>query len=129
MYSSHKHQIQQWITESFYEKKRNEYRLKQEEINKKITKLQFADEEYYLTSEYILKLASRASELFESSELQEKRLLLKMALQNLELKGKKAQFDWIKPFDAIALHASRQTWLALLDYVGTYYKVNIYAQV
>jgi len=99
------------ITESFYDKKRNEYRLKQDEINKQIAKLQFADEEYYLTSEYILKLASRANELFESSELQEKRLLLKMTLQNLELKGKKAQFDWIKPFDAIALHASRQTWL------------------
>lgn len=70
--------------------------------------MQFADEEYYLTSEYILKLTSKASELFESSELQERRLLLKMALQNLELKGKKARIDWIKPFDAIALHASRQ---------------------
>jgi len=34
-----------------------------------------------------------------------------MTLQNLELKGKKAQFDWIKPFDAIALRASRQSWL------------------
>lgn len=99
------------ITESFYEKKRNEYRAKQSEINKKIAKLQFADEEYYLTSEYILKLASKAGELFESSELQEKRILLKMALQNLVLDGKKAQFDWIKPFDAIALHASRKAWL------------------
>lgn len=99
------------ITESFYDKKRNEYRLKQDEINKQIAKLQFADEEYYLTSEYILKLASKASELFESSEPMEKRLLLKMTLQNLELKGGKAQFDWIKPFDAIALHASRQAWL------------------
>ncbi len=99
------------ITESLYEKKRNEYRAKQKDINKKITKLQFADEEYYLTSEYILKLASRASELFESSEPMEKRLLLKMTLQNLELKGKKAQFDWIKPFDKIAFYASRSAWL------------------
>ena len=40
----------------------------------------------------------------------EKRLLLKMALQNLELKGKKARFDWIKPFDKIAFYASRQSW-------------------
>ncbi|MFC1626841.1 recombinase family protein [Patescibacteria group bacterium] len=99
------------ITKSFYEEKRNEYRAKQDEINKKMMKLKFADEEYYLTSEYMLKLASRASELFESSEPMEKRLLLKMTLQNLALDGKKARFDWIKPFDTIALYASRSSWL------------------
>ena len=99
------------ITESHYEKKRDEYRAKQKELNKKVNKLQFADEEYYLASEYLLKLASKASELFESSEPQEKRLLLKMTLQNLELNGKKAQFHWTKPFDAIAEYASRSAWL------------------
>lgn len=77
--------------------------------------MQFADEEYYLTSEYILKLASMAGKLFQSSEPMEKRLLLKMTLQNLELKGRKARFDWIKPFDAIALHASRKAWLRRQD--------------
>lgn len=80
-----------------------------------MSKLHIADEEYYLTSEYLLKLASKADQLFKSSELQEKRLLLKLTLQNLELDGKKAQFDWIKPFDAIALHASRKAWLPLLN--------------
>lgn len=98
------------ITETFFEKKRDEYRAKQAEITKRIAKLQYADEEYYLNSEYILKLASKASKLFESSEMQERRLILKMTLQNLRLNGRKAQFDWIKPFDTIALHASRQTW-------------------
>jgi len=64
-----------------------------------------------LTSNYLLKLASRASKLFESSELHEKQQLIKLALQNLELKDKKALFDWIKPFDTIANYASRQAWL------------------
>ena len=104
-----------WITESYYEEKRKEYRAKQKEINGKIAKLHFADEEYYITSEYLLKLASNASKLFESSEAHEKRLLLKMALQNLELKGKKARYDWIKPFDKIAFYASRQAWLLDVD--------------
>ena len=85
--------VQGGITESFYEKKRDEYRAKQNEIDKKVNKLQFADEEYYFTSEYILKLASRASELFKSSEMQEERLLLKMTLQNMELKGKKTVLE------------------------------------
>ena len=103
------------ITESYYEKKRKEYRAKQKAINKKIEKLQFADEEYYITSSYLLKLAENAGKVFESSEAHEKRLLLKMALQNLELKGKKARYDWIKPFDKIAFYASRQSWLPLKD--------------
>jgi len=62
--------------------------------------------------------------VFESSEAHEKRLLLKIALQNLELKGKEARYDWIKPFDKIAFYASRQSWLRLIDYVGNYYQNN-----
>ena len=80
-----------------------------------MSKLHFADEEYYLTSEYLLKLASKANELFESSEMKEKRLLLKMALQNLELSGKNIVSDWIKPFDQVAYYASRQLWLPRVD--------------
>ncbi len=38
-----------------------------------------------------------------------------MALQNLELDGKKSRFDWINPFDKIADSASRQAWLPRLD--------------
>jgi len=64
-----------------------------------------------LTSNYLLKLASKASKLFESSELHEKRQLIKLALQNLELKGRKVGYIWIKPFDTIANYASRQAWL------------------
>ena len=48
------------ITESHYNKKREEFRAKQKEISNKISKLGIADEEYYLTSEYLLELASRA---------------------------------------------------------------------
>lgn len=103
------------ITESYYDKKRKEYRLNQKAIENKMSKLRFADEEYYLTSEYILKLATNAGKLFESSEAHEKRLLLKMTLQNLTLTGKKARFDWIKPFDKIAFYASRQSWLPSRD--------------
>jgi len=99
------------ITESYYEKKRKEYRAKQKTLESKTKRLRFADEDYYLTSNYLLKLASKASELFESSELHEKRQLIKLALQNLELKGKRVRFNWVKPFDTIANYASRQAWL------------------
>jgi len=99
------------ITKNKYEEKRKEYRTKQREIEEKMNKLHFADEEYYLASEYLLKLAANAGKLFESSEAKEKRLLLKLTLQNLKPKGKKVEFNWIKPFDVIANYASRQAWL------------------
>lgn len=78
-------------------------------------RLNTADVEYYLTSEYVLKLASHAKELFESSEVHEKRLILKMTLQNLRLEGRKVRYDWINPFDKIAYYASRLDWLPRLD--------------
>ncbi len=80
-----------------------------------MAKLRFADEEYYITAEYLIKLASKASELFVSSEPQEKRLLLKMTLQNPVLDSKKVKFTLIEPFDKIASYASRKEWLPGLD--------------
>ncbi|HEC67031.1 MAG TPA: hypothetical protein ENI23_17275 [bacterium] len=103
------------ITESFYDKKHNEYRSKQKEVESKIKKLRLADEEYYITADYLVRLASKANELFESSEPMEKRLILKMTLQNPTLEGKKVRYNWIKPFDTIADYASRQAWLPLKD--------------
>jgi len=99
------------ITESYYNKKRDEFRAKQKKIQKDIGKLQIADEEYYITSDYILDLAKRAPELYESSEPIEKRQLLKFALQNLQLEGSLACYDEVKPFDAIRKYAMRQSWL------------------
>ena len=58
-----------------------------------MNKLHFADEEYYLTSEYLLKLIANASKIFESSKAEEKRQLLKLTLSNLTLEGKKVLYD------------------------------------
>ena len=60
----------------------------------------------------MLELASRASELFESSKVEEKRQLLKLILQNCKLKGKKLQFTLEKPFEAVLHYANRSVWLA-----------------
>lgn len=80
-----------------------------------MNQLHFADEEYYLTSEYLLELAKNAGKLFESSEVHEKRQILNLTLQNLELKGKIVRYDWKKPFDKIVFYTSRQAWLPLKD--------------
>ena len=76
-----------------------------------MAKLTTADEDYYITANYLLQLSNRAYELFKSSEVQEKRQLLKLILQNLRLKGSSVDYDLIKPFDKILFYASRQNWL------------------
>ncbi len=106
---------QRRITEDFFIKKSKEYRVKQKELQSKIDKLNMADEEYYMSAEYVLKLANCAYDLFKSSEVHEKRQILKMLLQNLTLKGKTVDYDLIKPFDKIFFFASRQQWLPRED--------------
>ena len=60
----------------------------------------------------MLEVASRAYELFISSEVEEKRQLLRMALQNLQLDGNNLVYTVIKPFDSIVLANDSQVWLA-----------------
>lgn len=99
------------ITGSEYDKKREEYRRKQESIRYKIKKLNMADEEYYVTAEYIINLSRRAPELFESSKLEEKRQFINMTLQNLKLNRKNIEYSLVKPFDAILSCNKRHNWL------------------
>ena len=100
---------------SYYNKTRDKLRAKQKSLQEKLGKLQIADEEYYLTSNYILDLARRAPELYESSEPIKKRQLLKFTLQNLQLEGSLALYDEVKPFSTILKYADNELWLPLKD--------------
>jgi site-specific DNA recombinase len=45
-----------------------------------------ADQNFYVTADLVMNLAARAREIFESSEADEKRQLLNLVFQNLQLK-------------------------------------------
>lgn len=77
--------------------------------------LQEAEDNYYITAKYLLDLANRAYELFKSSEVEERRQLLKLVLQNLRVEGKLVRYDGLKPFDTILNYADNQLWLAKWD--------------
>jgi len=74
-----------------------------------------ADENFYLTASKVLDLASRALQIFESSEVTEKRALLNFLLQNPVLSGRNLLFKLKSPFDAIAQCGKTQDWLPSLD--------------
>lgn len=77
--------------------------------------LQEAEDNYYMTAKYLLELANRAYDLFMSSEVEERRQLLKLVLSNLRVEGKEVRYDAVKPFDTILSFADSQLWLPRVD--------------
>jgi len=97
-----------------FNKKLKEYKEKQAEINEKIQRYTNADENFYLTANMVLNLAKKSKEIFESSEIPEKRQLLNFLLQNLELKGKNLLFKIKTPFDTMFLINNSPDRLSML---------------
>ncbi len=99
------------ITDSEYTKKYQDFREQQAIIQAKLDKLENADKEYYATSSYLLEIANKAPALFASSEPEQKRLLIKFALQNLTLTDDKLLYEAKKPFDVMASCTKNNFWL------------------
>lgn len=89
------------IDEGFFEKKLQEYKMREREIIQEMGKHANADKSFHITANMVLSLARRASEIFASSEVEEKRQLLNFVFQNLELKDKKLLIHYREPFKMI----------------------------
>mgnify|MGYP005839158951 CR=1 FL=1 len=89
-----------------FNEKLKEYKERQEEIREEMGRYDQADEKFYLTANTFFSLAKRAYEIFESSEIKEKKQLLNFLLQNLKLRGRNLLFDLKTPFDTV-LQASK----------------------
>lgn len=77
------------IDENLYLEKVREYKKRQIEIAEEMKNHEKADRKFYITANMVMNLAARAREIFESSEVDEKRELLNLVFQNLKLEGKK----------------------------------------
>ncbi len=73
-----------------FNKKLQEYTERQAEIDEQTARYTQADEKFYLTANTVLNLAQKALEIFESSEVPEKRQLLNFLLQKPQTQGQKA---------------------------------------
>ena len=98
------------ITESEYDNYHQQFRDKLNDIEARLALLKDAEDNYYITATYLLKLATHAHEIFVSSKAEQKRTLIKIALQNLTLKGKKLVPEAYEPFDLILKCHDRQRW-------------------
>jgi len=82
---------------------------------------QESEEEYYLTFMNILKVANRAPEIFESSEPEAKRQILKILLQNCVVNDATLVPTIRSPFSLLAKGASRQEKLHQLHGLRNYF--------
>lgn len=103
------------ITINEADKMIEEIKQKQLDLNLQAEDHIKADKEFIITTSYLLELASRASELFESSKEEQKRKLLNILLSNSKLEGEKLVFNLKTPFDVIARCSKSSNWLPGLD--------------
>ncbi len=89
------------VKEEDYERKVRAIKDKQRRIEVELESYTNADESYHITAKTVLSLAQRAEEIFESSEVVEKRELLKFVFQNLSIKEKRLNYSLRSPFDVL----------------------------
>ncbi len=103
------------ITQDIYDKKLKEYKEKQGDINIQLEEYTQADENFLIAASMVFSLANRALEIFESSEVNEKRQLLNFLLQNCRLSGKNLSFELKAPFDAMLEYSHHPSVLRRQD--------------
>lgn len=76
------------IDEGLFRQKLEDYKKRQIELRDQLARHETADLEFHVTANQVMLLAKRAWDIFESSEVEEKRQLLNFVFQNLKLDGK-----------------------------------------
>ncbi|EKD80511.1 MAG: cassette chromosome recombinase B [uncultured bacterium] len=103
------------ITPPEYDNYHQSFRDKIADVDTRIGMLQEAEDNYYITASYLVEFAQKAYELFKSSEVEERRQLIKLTLSNLRVEGEFVRYEVVKPYNAILNYADRQAWLPGVD--------------
>ena len=103
------------VTKDFYKKKNDELKKQRRHANTQLEAIDSADDNFYENGLNIMNLVRNAAELFESSEMEEKRRLLKLLLQNLVLENRELRWKYKKPFDLMASYTNNSSWLGIVD--------------
>ena len=103
------------ITQSIYDKKVYELKLRQQEIEHQLSSHTQADETYHYTLSALIELASRAHECFARASVEQKRKLLTLIFANLEMQGTTLCYTLHKPFDTLAEIPLNVNWQGRQD--------------
>jgi site-specific DNA recombinase len=98
------------ITESEYDKFYQNLTTEQTELHTRLTKLQHANNDYFTTSQYTIQLLSKSYDLFNRSEVDQKRHLINFVLSNLQINDGNVLYELRKPFDLISKCSEDIEW-------------------
>jgi len=87
------------ITSDDYDKKLQELKDRQYQLNVELDEYTKADHEYHVYVNTVINLSRRIADIFESSEPMEKRAILGFMLQNPTVSGKNIELALRKPFN------------------------------
>lgn len=90
-----------------------------EDLDRKLVEYTNNDTSFQLTSAYLLELASKAKNIFERSQPEQKNKILRMLIANPTLKAKRLQLPLLKPFASVLDNSNSQNWLPLVDELRT----------
>lgn len=102
--------IEGHIAEETYKQKHLELDLRRRNINTDIARNDSGDSDFKMAVSGILALLSKSPQIFESSNIAEKRTLLGLIFSNLELEGATLRFSLRNPFDQFIKGANCQEW-------------------
>ena len=108
------------ITDAQYDKFYQSFKDQTQELETRLERLKEAEDNYFITAKSILDLTSRAYELFESSEMEERKQLITLVLSNLRIENDKVLYDVQKPFDLIVKANVCKRWRPAVDYLRTF---------
>ena len=98
------------ITDNEYDKYYQKFTSDQKNLYDKRITIEKANSDYFITSQYIISLLSKAYDLFKSSEVDQKRHVIKFLLQNLQISDGKVLYELRKPFDYILQSSEDTEW-------------------
>ncbi len=99
------------IPEDLYQRKFDEYKATQKNLQNKRLNIEQIEEEYYGTMAHLLKLSKHAPMLFGKGDVEQKRAIINLTLSNLLLDGDKLRWELKKPFDTMAFCNDNGNWL------------------
>ena len=102
------------ITIERYGKYNTEIEAELEEINNELRKILSDDKNLKIKPSYLLNLANNLSKLYESSQTEQKRQILKLLFANPEIKEKRLYFNLLEPFLTLSNCNKNQIWLRQL---------------
>ena len=98
------------ITPENYDKFVIKEKEKQEDLNAQLKDHIKADKSFLINVSSVMELSNHIVELYQSSEVEEKRQIINFTLSNLRLKGEKLVFNLKTPFNLMALCAKTSDW-------------------